>query len=315
MIAGQIGAVAYSGYRSGQHPDRGAGEKAPSRDQIAEDLELLGDIGARLIRLYDADALSETVLEVIRDRQLPVKVLLGAWLSAEESAHETCAWLAEAVPASELARNRAANEEQVARLIHLARGHADTVVAVSIGNEALVRWNDHLVPIERMVGYLRLVRDAVEQPVTTADNYMAWVEYAEALAPVVDLALIHSYPIWEGRGIDEALAHTAANVARVSAVMPSTPLAFGEVGWPTTAREFPGQAGDAGQVRYVRELLSWAAERSMTTFLFEAFDEDWKGDAHPDGAEKHWGLFTIDRRSKPAAAMIEDLGRGRCRDG
>lgn len=37
----------------------------------------------------------------------------------------------------------------------------------------------------------------------------------------------------------------------------------------------------------------------MTTFLFAAFDEDWKGDpTDPHGAEKHWGLFTIDRKPK-----------------
>jgi hypothetical protein len=39
----------------------------------------------------------------------------------------------------------------------------------------------------------------------------------------------------------------------------------------------------------------------VTLFIFEAFDEPWKGDpANPEGAEKHWGLFTIDRKAKKA---------------
>ena len=43
---------------------------------------------------------------------------------------------------------------------------------------------------------------------------------------------------------------------------------------------------------------------NITTFFFEAFDEDWKGSpSKPLGAEKHWGLFTIDR--KPKLAMRE----------
>ena len=38
---------------------------------------------------------------------------------------------------------------------------------------------------------------------------------------------------------------------------------------------------------------------NITTFFFEAFDEDWKGEtSNPLGAEKHWGLFTVDRKPK-----------------
>ena len=38
---------------------------------------------------------------------------------------------------------------------------------------------------------------------------------------------------------------------------------------------------------------------NVTLFWFEAFDEDWKGDPNnPNGAEKHFGLFTIDRKPK-----------------
>jgi exo-beta-1,3-glucanase (GH17 family) len=34
-------------------------------------------------------------------------------------------------------------------------------------------------------------------------------------------------------------------------------------------------------------------------FFFEAFDEPWKGDpGNPRGAEKHWGLFKVDRTPK-----------------
>ncbi len=34
-------------------------------------------------------------------------------------------------------------------------------------------------------------------------------------------------------------------------------------------------------------------------FFFEAFDEPWKGDPDdPLGAEKHWGVFFVDRTPK-----------------
>ena len=43
------------------------------------------------------------------------------------------------------------------------------------------------------------------------------------------------------------------------------------------------------------------------TFLFEAFDESWKGggsDSSPDVAEKHWGVFDEDRQPKASFAAF-----------
>jgi len=46
-------------------------------------------------------------------------------------------------------------------------------------------------------------------------------------------------------------------------------------------------------------MKTWAAKHNITTFFFEAFDEDWKGDPNdPLGAEKHWGIYRIDRKPK-----------------
>ena len=47
-------AVCYSGFRSGQHPDRGDGAVNPSYDEILEDLQILTDqTPFRLFRVYD----------------------------------------------------------------------------------------------------------------------------------------------------------------------------------------------------------------------------------------------------------------------
>ena len=52
-------------------------------------------------------------------------------------------------------------------------------------------------------------------------------------------------------------------------------------------------------VGYYHDLYAWAGKMNITTFFFEAFDEDWKGELNdPLGAEKHWGLFTVDRKAK-----------------
>lgn len=305
LIAGEAIAVAYSGYRAGQHPDRGAGEEAPTRAEVLEDLRILARHDTfRLIRLYDSGRLSETVLEIIDAEELPIKVMLGAWLKAEVSSHETCAWLDEPIPEETLAANREANSREVDRAIALANRFDDVIVAVNVGNEALVTWNDHLVTLDAMLSYARRVKAAVKQPVTTADNYMVFREHGSALAEVLDFFAVHTYPVWEGKGIDEGLAFTIENLQGVRDAVPGARLAIGEAGWPSTASEFGERASEAHQRRYYEELTAWARAMNITTFVFEAFDEDWKGDPNdPQGAEKHWGLFFIDRT--PKAVMAE----------
>jgi exo-beta-1,3-glucanase (GH17 family) len=299
LLAGEVMAVAYSGFRAGQHPDRGDGAINPSEAEILEDLEILAAHGFRLIRLYDAGENSATTLELIRRHELPIKVLQGTWLSAEVSNHEGCPWLDEPIPDKVLAANVLGNEAEIRRGIELARRYADIVVAVNVGNEALVEWNDHMVPLEKVIDYVRHVKAEIEQPVTVADNYEWWIRDGAPLAAEVDFLGVHTYPQWEEKTVDEALAYTIQNIEDVRRALPGRPIAILEAGWATTAEEFGERASEAQQARHYHELYEWAAAENMTVFFFEAFDEPWKGDpARPLSAEKHWGLFFADRTPK-----------------
>lgn len=299
-IAARAVGLAYSGYRSGQHPDRGSGAIEPTEAQILEDLKLLtrdGQFG--LLRLYDTGDLATRVLKLIRAHDLPIKVMQGAWLEGEVSNHEGCAWVTEPVPESKLAANRIRNAEEVERLIKLAQAYPKIIAALNVGNEVLVTWNDHLVPVDALKGYLQRVKAAVQQPVTVADNYVAWAEHGPALRELVDFAAVHTYPAWEEKSIEQAMPYTIANMTRVRAAVPGLPLAIGEAGWPSIASEFGDRASEKNQQLYYEALTRWAAHNHITTFVFEAFDEDWKGNPNnPLGAEKHWGLFNIDRTPK-----------------
>jgi len=299
LISGQIMAIAYSGFREGQHPDRGAGANNPGRDEILEDLRILVDRGFGLIRMYDTGENTLTTLELIDEYDLPIKVLLGMWLRAEISNHEGCPWLDEPIPDAELAANKIENRREIERGLAMAERFADIVVAINVGNEALVDWNDHMVPLDQVIAYVRQVRAAAAQPVTVADNYEWWIADGAPLAREVDFLGVHTYPAWEDKTIDEALAYTIENIERVHAALPGKPIAILEAGWATTAAEFPEQASEVNQARYYREILDWATDASVTVFFFEAFDEPWKGNPdNADGAEKHWGVFYVDRTPK-----------------
>jgi len=156
-----------------------------------------------------------------------------------------------------------------------------------------------MVPLENVIAYVRQVKAAVEQPVTVADNYVWWIRDGAPLVAEVDFIGVHTYPAWEEKGIDEALSYTIENMQGVHEAHPGKPVAILEAGWATVAIEFGDRANEADQARYYRELQGWATETNTTVFFFEAFDEPWKGNPDaPLGAEKHWGIFNVDRTPK-----------------
>ncbi|MEL6615671.1 MAG: glycosyl hydrolase family 17 protein, partial [Bacteroidota bacterium] len=66
----------------------------------------------------------------------------------------------------------------------------------------------------------------------------------------------------------------------------------------------PWNASEELQARYVPELMAWSRERQIPTFVFEAFDEPWKGSPDPMEPEKHWGLYRVDRTPKPVLGAL-----------
>lgn len=288
-------AICYSGYREGQSPDT---RTYPSVAQIREDLHLLARHW-RLIRLYDCSPHAERVLQVIREDRLPLRVMLGAYLAAEAS-NPGCPW-GGLHSDDQLAANRAENHAELERLVDLARANEDTVFSVAVGNEATVDWTDHLVPVPRMIEHVRWVKARLRQPVTFCENHVPWQDKLLALGAELDFISVHTYPLWEYKSIDEALACSRDNVASVARHYPGKPVVITEAGWATRSNGRGMHAGDAVpelQARYVRELVEWTRAEGLLCFVFEAFDEPWKGSPDPLEPEKHWGLFTVDRQPK-----------------
>ena len=297
LLCGLKKAICYSGFRRGQHPNLGKGTKNPGDGEILEDLRILTrNHNFTLIRTYDAKADSEAVLRIIKANGLHLKVLLGAWLNAETNRPGKHLYSEKA-----LATNKLENADEISRAIRLANQYSNIIVAVAVGNEALVNWSDHLVPVDSVIRYVRQVKASISQPVTVADNYEWWAQHGAALAKEVDFVSVHIYPIWEGKDIDDAMAHSIANIQAVRDALPHSQLVITEAGWATVASEFGARASEEKQKRYYHDLYAWTGKMNITTFWFEAFDEDWKGNPKdPLGAEKHWGLFTIDRKAKLA---------------
>ena len=226
-------------------------------------------------------------------------MMLGIWLKAEISNHEGCPWLTEPIPQEILDQNIIDNMKEIESGIRLANEYNDIIVAVAVGNEALVEWNDHMVTVEKIIEYVRKVKDEVEQEVTVADNFKWWALDGKELSAEVDFISIHVYPVWEGQDIETGLSYSIDNIQEVKDSLPEARIVITEAGWATTASEFGERASEEKQERYYNEIMNWADEMNYTLFFFEAFDEPWKGDpSNPIGAEKYWGLFKVDRTPK-----------------
>ena len=312
--------INYSPYRTATNVNELAGEVITPAN-VLQDLRLVQSAGFGTIRLFTSSIFSETVLTVIRDNNLDLKVYLGAYPNPVNS------------PADE-----AANQVELDAAIRLAKAFPDTVLAVSVGNETMVEWSAHRMPPETIAGYLRKVRAAVTQPVTTNDNWLFWASVPKVIAETVDFAAVHVYPFldthynpskydWRQKQATDgqrAQAMIDATVAEAKLQfndarkglqnfnLGSMPMLIGETGWAAVdtagGPTLSFRAHPVNQKLYFDALQTWVAEGRRETqgpkaiFYFQAFDEPWKqGD---DG----WGLFNAQRQARYTVQSLGTCG-------
>ncbi len=287
-------AICYSGFREGQQP----GGEYPTYNQIKEDLLILQGQW-KYLRLYDCDKHSETVLDVIEKEKLDFKIMLGAYIVAEMN-NFGCPW-GVTYTEEQLEENKKINVKQIDKLISLANQYPDIIFSLSAGNEACVDWTDHYVPVKSVIEYVKRIKKGAKQPVTFCENYVPWLDKLQDLVKEIDFISIHTYPVWEYKHIHDALDYTKNNYYAVADKYPDVPVIITEAGWATNSNGRgidPLNVSEENQEIYYRDLVTWSYEEQILTFVFEAFDEPWKGSPEPLEPEKHWGLFKVDRTPK-----------------
>jgi len=296
-------AVAYGCYRAGQAP----GQKGPTEDEILQDLRLIAEHWS-LIRVYGADDDTRRILETIAQHRLPIRVMLGIWLEPEKDNPD----------------RRRANIDQVTQGIELANRYRDIVITVSVGNETQVFWSGHRMAPANLIRYIRAVRAGVTVPITTADDYNFWNKpESRPIAAEIDYIVMHAHPLWNGKTLDNAIDWLDAVYDDIAAKHPDRTIVLGETGWATAydasktgdgqqGTLVKGEVGLEGQAEFLIRLHKWVESKQVTTFLFEAFDEPWKGggeQSSPEEIEKHWGVYYQDRTPKESFLdYLDQLG-------
>ena len=286
---GPIQCMSYAPFRAGQSPFIESTQVAPF--EIEQDLVKLARLTG-CVRTYSIDNGLEAVPEIAS--RLGLKVLQGLWLGSD----------------------RQKNRRMIDGTVALAQHYRETISAIVVGNEVLLRGE---LAAEDIAAALREVKAATALPVTYADVWEFWLRNRD-LAQAVDFVTIHILPYWEDFPIaaEQAGAHVDAIRARVAASFPGKDILIGEVGWPSAGRMREGALpSPSNQARVLAEVVARArawtsaaetgakgagAAGSRTTGagnyrvnLIEAFDQPWKRQLEGT-VGGYWGLFSSGTR-------------------
>jgi exo-beta-1,3-glucanase (GH17 family) len=240
-----------------------------SREQISEDLGQLAKI-SDCIRTYATDQGLDQIPEVAA--RVGLKVIQGIGLD----------------------KNRQKNLTQISTAIRLANEYPQTITALVVGNEVLLRSD---MTAADLVATIRAVKAKVAVPVTYADTWDLWLRNRE-LSDAVDFVTIHILPYWDDFpiGAELAAAHVNAIRRQVAVAFPGKEILIGETGWPSEGRmRESALPSRTNQARVVSEILDLAGRENFRVNLFEAYDERWKQRIEGTVGGS-WGLFDSTRR-------------------
>ncbi len=207
-------------------------------------------------------------------QKLGIKVIVGAWIGREADR----------------------NARELQEVIELANAYPDTVRALVIGNETLLRQEQ---PPEALAAMMNQARQATKVPVTYADVWEFWLRNPQ-LAEAADFVTIHILPYWEDDpiGIDHAVDHIANILGIVQAKFPNKKLLIGETGWPSEGRmREAARPSPANQARFIRGFVNLAEAKGIDYNVIEAFDQSWKR-AQEGTVGGYWGLYDTARQAK-----------------
>lgn len=256
------------------------------REVIARDLKLVSTVTG-CIRTYSAIKVQGDVTRIAHEQGL--KVLQGIWISGTPED----------------------NEKEIAAATELVRAYPDTVQALFVGNEVLLRRE---MTGEALARIIRQVKAATGKTVLYAD-VPHFFKKEPAVVAAADVVAIHILPYWddpEAVSVDEVQGHVAGIVADMRTTYPGKRLMIGEIGWPSAGRTRGGAVPSlVNEARFVREFVRGAEQLGIDYNLIEAIDQPWK--RVPEGTVGgYWGIFSADRVLKfPLAGPVSEWPRWR----
>jgi exo-beta-1,3-glucanase (GH17 family) len=267
---GRLHCLSYTPFEPGD-----LGATTPGRVSAARVNDDLGKLRAYTgcLRVYTPLGNTPRVLEAAS--RLGFRVLLGAWIGTDQEQ----------------------NEKEVRAALELARLYPQTVTAIVVGNEVLLR--REMAPAQ-LAAFIGEVKSESPVPVAYAD-VAHFIEVNPVVAEAADLLLIHLLPYWDDPRpppVEEAVTQVLKSHEDFRRRFPSKELWIGETGWPSKGRRRgPGKPSLVNQARFVREFAARATALGIPYNLIEAIDQPWK--RPPEGTVGgYWGILDERRRTK-----------------
>lgn len=254
--------VSYSPYyHDGQSPIDPHAFISPT--QIDQDLTKLAR-QFNCVRIYSVGQGLDYVPKAAQ--ALGMQVYLGAWIG----------W------------TKSQNDKELDLAIRVANQYPNTVKALIVGNEVLLRGEQSESALQ---AYLTKARQATQIPVTYADVWEFWRKHP-ALENHVDFITVHILPYWEDtpQAIANAVSHTE-NIMTILQHEFKKPILIGETGWPSMGRQ--RQASEPSlinQAQYLRGFLNLAHQQGWQYNLIEAIDQPWKRTLEGT-VGGYWGIY------------------------
>ena len=275
-VSGRFFGLNYSPYiEKGQSPE---GDTVLSDSQIRATLAGIAPY-TQWIRTYGCTGNLAAVGATAHELRL--KVAAGAWLSAD----------------------REANDKEINSLIALAsRGEADLLI---VGSETLLRGD---LAASELLEYIQTVKESTHNlPVTTAEPAAVLLAHPEVIT-AVDCVFANIYPYWDGIDVAGAIGSVNRQYSQLAAQAAGKCVVVSETGWPDSGNTVQDAVPTPeAAARYLADFCSWANRNNAPYFLFEAYDEPWKGTASVP-QEAHWGLLAKDGLKEQAIEALDSAG-------
>lgn len=277
---GKVQCVSYAPYYGKDQTPFKIGTVIP-KSQIDTDLKRISK-QSNCVRIYSVGQGLDYV--PIAAQKLGMQVLVGAWIGWTD----------------------ADNDKEIKLATTLANQYPETVKALIIGNEVLLRGEQ---TEEAMLAYIAKAKQLTKTPVTYADVWEFWLKHSR-LEQSVDFVTIHLLPYWENnpQSVEQSIAHANAVMAKLSSAF-KKPILIGETGWPSIGRQrglsTPSQLN---QARYIRTFLREAHQKQWNYNLIEAFDQPWKRELEGT-VGGFWGIY--DTSLNPKFNFVGDVAERR----
>ncbi len=265
--------IDFSPYIDGQDPNSGT---VLSEAQIRQRMQIIAPY-SKWIRSFSCGNGLEVIGRIAHEMNLQVAV--NAWIGPSP----------------------AVNQQQISCLINQANaGYVDLAI---VGSEALLRGD---VSADALIGYIDQVRQAipVSIPVTTADVYGTFLDNP-LLVDHIDLIFANIFPFWEGYKVQNGVAMLNYSYNQLVAAYPTKTIEISETGWPSCGSFGDATGSLANEALYFSQAESWAYDKNVTMFYFDALDESWKTKYEgPQGG--CWGIWNKNGVMKAGMAPVFD---------